>query len=188
MLDGHPDAAPGRFCHALSEAYATGATAGGHDVHVLRLCDLDFPVLQTRNDWEGQAAPTAILHVQSEILWAQHLVFIYPLWLGSMPARLKALFEQTLRPGFAFGQRERIIGLGRLKRRTSRTIVTMGMPAAIYRGFYQAHSLRAFKRNILTFVGIGPNRSTLVGKVEGIDEVRCRAWLRKISALGRGGR
>jgi putative NADPH-quinone reductase len=29
-------------------------------------------------------------------------VILFQLWLGSLPAALKALFEQTFRPGFAF--------------------------------------------------------------------------------------
>lgn len=184
VLDGHPDASPGRFCHALADAYAAGATAAAHDVRRLRLCDLEFPDLTRRDDWETAAAPAAIRGVQADILWAQHLVIIYPLWLGFMPARLKALFEQTFRPGFAFGQRERTIGVGKLKGRTARIIVTMGMPAAIYRGFYFSHALTALRRNILSFVGIGPTRSNIVGNVEGISDIQCERWLDKVSALG----
>ncbi|MBU2383870.1 MAG: NAD(P)H-dependent oxidoreductase [Alphaproteobacteria bacterium] len=184
VLDGHPDPGPERFCHALADAYAAGATAAAHDVRRLRLCDLEFPDLTRRDDWEGAPAPAAIQGVQADILWAQHLVIIYPLWLGFMPARLKALFEQTFRPGFAFGQRERTIGVGRLKGRTARIIVTMGMPAAFYRGFYFAHALTALRRNILSFVGIGPTRSNIVGNAEGISDLQCERWLDKVSALG----
>lgn len=184
ILDGHPDGNPARFCHALAESYAAGATGAGHEVRRVRLCDLDFPDLTRRDDWQTPSTPAAVVAVQQDITWAQHLVIIYPLWLGSMPARLKALFEQAFRPGYAFGQGERSIGDGRLKGRTARVIVTMGMPASIYRGFYLSHSLKALKRNILAFVGIGPTRATLVGNVEGIDEGRLRRWLGEVSALG----
>ena len=184
IVDGHPDADRARFCHALADAYASGAEAAGHEVRRVRLCDLEFPDLARRDDWETALAPPAILGVQQDIAWAQHLVILYPLWLGCMPARLKALFEQTFRPGFAFGQRERSIGDGRLKGRSARVIVTMGMPAAIYRGFYFSHSLKALKRNILSFVGIGPTRSSIVGNVEGLDETRLKGWLDKVSDLG----
>jgi len=184
IIDGHPDPGKGRFCHALADAYASGARSAGHEVRRRDLCTLDFPELTKRDDWETAPAPEVIVGVQEDIAWAQHLVILYPLWLGSMPARLKALFEQTFRPGFAFGQRERTIGGGRLKGRTARVIVTMGMPALIFRGFYQAHSLKALKRNILAFVGIGPTHCNIVGNVEGIDEVQCRQWLDKVSALG----
>jgi len=185
IIDGHPDPDPKRFCHALADAYASGAEAGGHEVRRVDLSALEFPDLTRRDDWEVSPAPASIVRVQDDILWARRLVIIYPLWLGFMPARLKALFEQTLRPGFALGQRERTIGVGRLKGRTARVIVTMGMPAAVYRGFYFEHSLTALKRNILAFVGIGPTRSTIVGGVEGMSESRRLAWLDKVSALGR---
>lgn len=184
VLDGHPDGNPARFCHALADAYAAGATGAGHEVRRVRLCDLNFPDLKRRDDWQAAAAPPAVAAVQQDITWAQHIVILYPLWLGSMPARLKALFEQAFRPGFAFGQGERTIGDGRLKGRTARIIVTMGMPAAVYRGFYRSHSLKALKRNILAFVGIGPTRSSLIGNVEGIDDVRLKRWLDAVAALG----
>lgn len=188
ILDGHPDANPARFCHALADAYASGAIAGGHEVRRIRLCDLDFPTLTRRADWEGSVAPDAVATVQADITWAGHIVILYPLWLGSMPARLKALFEQTFRPGYAFGQGERSIGDGRLKGRSARIIVTMGMPAAFFRGFYLSHSLEAFRRNILAFVGIGPARSSLVGNVEGLDDAALRRWLDRVAGLGRQAR
>lgn len=110
IIDGHPDPDPKRFCHALADAYASGAATVGREVRRVDLSALEFPDLTRRDDWETAPAPASIVGVQDDILWAQHLVIIYPLWLGFMPARLKALFEQALRPGFALGQRERTIG------------------------------------------------------------------------------
>jgi putative NADPH-quinone reductase len=60
----------------------------------------------------------------------------FPLWLASMPALLKGFFEQALRPGFALGPTEP----GRmwkklLKGRSARIVVTMGMPALVYRWY-----------------------------------------------------
>src|SRR5690606_3283821 len=96
IIDGHPDAAPGRFVHALATAYARGAAP--HAVRTLRIADLDFPVLRDPRDWQKQAPPPAIRAVQEQVRWADHLVILYPLWLGDVPALLKAFLEQTLRP------------------------------------------------------------------------------------------
>lgn len=46
--------------------------------------------------------PSDLAPVQADILWAGHLVFFLPLWLGDMPALLKAFLEQVARPGLAF--------------------------------------------------------------------------------------
>ena len=68
--------------------------------------------------------------------------------------------------------------------RSARIVVTMGMPAAIYRFVYRAHSLRALERNILGFVGIAPIRETLIGMVEDTDGSARTKWLARLHALG----
>jgi putative NADPH-quinone reductase len=117
--------------------------------------------------------------------WAEHIVIFFPLWLGDMPAVLKAFFEQALRPGFAIGKATP----GRmwkrlLSGRSARLVVTMGMPAFFYRLYYRAHSLKSLKRNILEFCGISPVRTTIIGMIEGANRAR-QGWLAKISILGR---
>lgn len=185
VLDGHPDPEPERYGHALAEAYARGARGAGHEVRCTQLAAMEFPALSSRADWEGAAPPAAARALQDEMAWAEHLVLIYPLWLGGMPARLKALLEQTFRPAFAFGGKAAAPGAGRLKGRSARIIVTMGMPAPVFRIFYLGHSLAALRRSILGLVGFGPIRDTVLG---GIEIRRDReAVLRRIETLGARG-
>lgn len=182
VLDGHPDPDPARFGHALADAYARGALDAGHEVRRLQLSAMDFPTLAGRADWEDAAPPAGVRAVQDDIAWAEHLVLIYPLWLGGMPARLKALLEQTFRPAFAFGGKAAAPGGGRLRGRSARIIVTMGMPAPVFRVFYLGHSLAALRRSILALVGFGPIRDTVLG---GIEIRRDReAILRRMEKLG----
>lgn len=186
LIDGHPDPDPARFGHAVAEAYATGARQGGHEVRSIRLADLTFPVLRSRRDWEQEAPPPTVASVQADLQWARHLVIVHPLWLGAEPALLKALLEQVFRPGFAFPAGESTLQGGLLKGRSARIIVTMGMPALVYRTFYLSHSLKSLKRNILAFVGIGPTRETLIGNIEGIGPDGRRDWLDRIRRFGAG--
>lgn len=135
---------------------------------------------------KGHPPPPAVATVQAAITRADHLVVIYPLWLGSMPAALKAMFEQTLRSGFALDMGERGKWPGKLTGKSARIIVTMGMPAAVYRWFFRAHSLRSLERNILRFAGLSPVRSTIIGNVEASAAER-EEWLRKIREMGTKG-
>lgn len=187
IIDGHPDPSGDRFLHALAAAYRDAAQGAGHEVRTLAIAKLDFPWLRSAQDFEKGAPPAAIASAQRTIEWASHLVVLYPLWLGAMPSLTKAFFEQSLRPGFAFGPASgRGLPKPKLKGRSARVVVTMGMPSLFYRWFYRAHSLKSFERNILHFCGIRPVRATVVGMVES-KAARARA-LRDMKALGAAAR
>jgi putative NADPH-quinone reductase len=186
VLNGHPDGRPERFAQGLADAYAEGAREAEMEVEILKLADLDLPPLKSRDEWEKGAAPPGVASLQAAITKADHLVIIYPLWLGSMPAALKAMFEQTFRPGFAMDTGERSLWPGKLRGKSARIIVTMGMPAMIFRWFFLAHSLKSLERNILRFAGFAPVQSTIIGSVESSVADRLN-WLSKIRAMGAQG-
>ena len=102
IIDGHPDSGEERYVHALARAYRQGAESAGHEVRTIVVGALDFPMLRTSEEFRSQAPPAVIHECQQNLAWADHWLILYPLWLGSMPAALKAFFEQALRPGFAF--------------------------------------------------------------------------------------
>ena len=171
LIQGHPTSGGGHFCHALAEAYAEGAFAGGHQVRLITVADRDFPLLRSKADWDGAPPPSAIAEAQRTIEWAEHLVIIYPLWLGGMPALLKGFLEQALRPAFMTDGREGASWKSALKGRSSRIVITMGMPTFVYRWYFGAHSLKSLKRSILSLIGMGPNRHTLIGLIEPSTDV-----------------
>ncbi|WP_314733644.1 NAD(P)H-dependent oxidoreductase [Variovorax sp. CY25R-8] len=189
LLQGHPDASAPHFGHSLAQAYAQGARAAGHEVRVIHVAELDFPLLGSKTSWDTEAVPVALQPAQEAILRAGHIVLFFPLWLGGMPAVTRAFLEQVLRPGFALGRpSEGGIGAKLLRGRSARIVVTMGMPALVYRWYFRAHSLKALERNILGFVGIAPVHETLVGQVESMSDVQREQWLRRFIVLGREGR
>ncbi len=188
IIQGHPDPEGGHYCHAVADAYRKGAVSAGHEVTMIVPAHLDVPLLSSKADWEHAEAPHFVEAVQQSIWHAEHLVIIYPLWLGTMPALLKAFLEQVLRPGFAFEKgRPGKLWKKRLSGRSARVIVTMGMPAFFFRWFYFAHGLRSLERNILSFCGFGPVRDCIIGMVEDPSDRRRRDWLKKIERLGTAG-
>ncbi len=185
LLQGHPDPATGHFGDALAAAYADGARRAGHEVRMVDVAQLDFPLLRSKAEWESGPLPPALKPVQEDIAWARHLVLFFPLWLGGMPALMRGFLEQVARPGFALGKSDsRGMPAKLLTGRSARVVVTMGMPALVYRWYFRAHSLKALERNILGFVGIAPIHETLIGMVEGMDDDHRAKWLEKLRALG----
>lgn len=187
IIQGHPDPEGGRLCHALAGAYAKAAEAAGHQVRRIDVAQLGIPFLRSQREFETGETPLDLQTAQAAIGWAEHVVIVFPLWLGTMPALLKAFLEQVLRPGFAFAYRPR----GRIETllggRSARIVVTMGMPAWIYRWFYLAHGVRCLERNILRFVGMAPVRKTLFGTVGGVSAATRQGWFEVMAGLGRRG-
>jgi putative NADPH-quinone reductase len=185
VLNGHPDPQARGLCPALCDAYAQGAQEGGHTLRRLDVARLDFGFLHSQAEFEKGSAPAAIAAAQADLLWANHLVLVYPMWLGDMPAIMKAFFEQTLRPGFAFTNRPSGFPIRHLTGRSARIIVTMGMPTTVYRWFFFAHGLRNLKRNILGFTGFSPVRETLIGSVGTSARTVIERRLAEVRDLGR---
>ena len=185
IIQGHPDSTARHFCHALADEYAKGAEDGGHDVMCINVAALDFPLLRTQQDFEKGKPPEAVKLAQDALNWADHLVMIYPLWLGSMPALLKGFLEQLLRPGFAF-EYQKSGGMAKklLTGKSARIVVTMGMPALVYRWIFFAHSLKSLTRNTLRLCGIGPVKSTLIGSIDRLTERQRNDWLDEMRGLG----
>ena len=185
LILGHPDPSAERFGHALAACYAEAAQAAGHEIRRIVVAEIDFPLLRSKHDWENGDVPASLRAAQQEILWAGHLVFFFPLWLGGLPAKLKGFFEQAFRYGFALsapGQKMR----GLLKGRSVRMIVTMGMPALFFRCVFGAYGVRAVERGMLRISGFRPVRSLFIGGVGGPRDFG--QWVRKVEALGAAAR
>lgn len=185
ILNGHPDPAQKGLCHALADAYAAGAVEGGHEMRRLDIATLDFSFVRSQAEFEHGGVPADIESAQASIKWASHVVVIFPLWLGDVPAVLKAFLEQTLRPGFAYAYKPSGFPEAFLKGRSARVVVTMGMPAFVYRWYFRAHGLKNLKRNILRFVGFSPVRDTMLGGVGTRRKEQISRWFDDMKALGR---
>ena len=92
-----------------------------------------------------------------------------------------------MRPGIAFAYPKRGFPERLLAGRSARIVVTMGMPAFMYRWYFGGHGLRGLERSILRFAGIKPVRETLIGMIGDIGEARLQRWLDRMRDYGRRG-
>jgi putative NADPH-quinone reductase len=184
IIQGHPDPEPARLCRALADAYAEGAAAAGHAVERLDLARLELPFLRSQAAFEHAPAPPGLQPAQAALRAAEHVVLIFPLWLGGMPAMVKAFLEQTMRPGTAFAYRPGRMPEKLMTGRSVRLVVTMGMPVLVFRWWYRGHGLKALTHGILAFVGFGPIRATLLGRVGEVGGATRQGWLARMRRLG----
>lgn len=186
LINGHPDHESFNF--ALAAAYKTGATAAGFDVRELIIRDLKFsPDLSYGYRLRCELEPD-LLRAQEWIKWADHLVWVYPVWWAGLPALLKGFLDRVFLPGFAFKKRENSVWWDKLLTgKSARIISTMDQPPWYYWLIYRAPSHRAMKHCTLEFCGISPVRITSFGPLRLSKPATREQWLKKAGQLGAQG-
>ncbi|MEM6801700.1 MAG: NAD(P)H-dependent oxidoreductase [Bacteroidota bacterium] len=183
IVNGHPDQES--FNYALSAAYQKGLAQTDAELQLINIAELNFnPNLQfgyrKRTELEAD-----LLQAQEKLLWADHIVWIYPVWWGSVPAIMKGFLDRVLLPGFAFKKREGSVWWDNFfTGKTARIICTLDQPSWYYRLFNRAPSHFAMKKLTLNFIGVKSIKITSIGPLRLSKEEFREKWLRKIEKLG----
>ena len=183
IIYGHPDKESFNF--ALADAYKKGALQSGAEVKEIIVRDLEFNNnLQFGYRKRTELEPD-LVSAQENILWAEHLVWVYPVWWGSMPAILKGFIDRVFLPGFAFQKRENSVWWDKLlKGKSARIISTLDQPFWYYWLVYRQPSFNAMKKLTLHFCGIKPVKTTSIGPVHPSRKSFRENWITKMEKLG----
>lgn len=183
VILGHP--AERSLCRALAEAYVKGAVEAAHEVQFLALGSLTFDPILHEGYARIQDLEPDLVSAQAAITWAQHLVFVYPTWWGTMPALLKGFIDRIFLPGFAFKYRQGSVFWDRLLAgRSAHLLVTMDSPPWYYRWVVHRPGHNQMKRAILEFSGIKPVAISNFGPVKSADLQRREKWLEQATQFG----
>lgn len=183
LLIGHPDKSS--FNAALADAYQKGVETKGAEVKRIFISDLDFGKPYISN-YQEKLTSVDLQKVQQLILWADHMVFIYPTWWYLPPALVKSFMEHVLQPGFAFKYKEnpyRVMWDSYLKGKTASLISTMDAPPVYYRIIVGNPGGKAMKSS-LEFCGIKLKKQTYYGSIKVSKPIQRAKWLQKTEQLG----
>ncbi|MEM0992903.1 MAG: NAD(P)H-dependent oxidoreductase [Bacteroidota bacterium] len=183
IIVGHPD--PESFNFALADAYKKGAASSGAEVRTLIIKELSFnPNLQFGYRKRTELEPDLVA-AQDTLKWADHLVWVYPVWWGSVPAIMKGFIDRVLLPGFAFKKREGSVWWDKyFTGKTARLICTMDQPDWYYRLFNRAPSHHAMKKLTMNFIGVRSVKITSIGPIRLSKASFRENWLQKVEKLG----
>lgn len=184
IIQGHPNKQS--FCHSLAEAYVKGSKEL-NEVELISLSDLKFdPILRFGFQKEQSLEPD-LIEMQKKILWAEHIVWIYPLWWGAQPALLKGFIDRTLLAGFAFKYVKGGLGIPEklLKGRTSEIILTMDTPFWFYKWIKGAPGIKIMKDGILGFCGIKLKNVKYIGPLHGSKPEKRHYWISQVEYLAK---
>lgn len=158
LIYAHPE--PRSLNGALKDFAIAHLTGAGHDVQVSDLYQMRWKAALDPDDAPGYASdkpfnpateshrvfvagtqPADIETEQAKLLWADAVIFQFPLWWFSMPAILKGWIDRVYAHGFAYGVGEHSeshwgdrYGEGSMAGKRAMLVVTMGGWESHYSG------------------------------------------------------
>ncbi|MGE6397346.1 NAD(P)H-dependent oxidoreductase [Chryseobacterium scophthalmum] len=183
LINGHPNNESFNF--VLAEAYKKGAINSGAEIKEIIIRDLDFnPNLKFGYKKRIDLEPD-LIKAWEIIQWANHLVWIHPVWWGGLPAITKGFIDRLFLPGLAFKYRENSVWWDKLLTgKTAHIITTLDQPSWYYRIFYGRPSVNQLKKSTLEFCGIKPVKVTYIGIIKNSKDEQRKKWIEKVYSLG----
>lgn len=182
LILGHPN--PDSFNAALAQAYADAAQRSGRELRRLNLHELTFDPILHGAYRAQQALEPDLQRAQADILWAEEIVWVYPVWWGGLPALLKGFLDRTLLPGFAYRFHKGHRSWDRLlKGRTTRIVVTLDTPGWYDRLVYGRPAWRQMKSTVLQFCGMKLLSTTTCAPIATSTPAQRDRWLNEVRRL-----
>jgi len=183
IINGHPN--KDAFNYGIAKAYKEAAEQSTAEVREIVIADLAFDPNLSHGYQKRSPLEPDLLKAWEEILWAEHLVWIHPVWWGGLPAIMKGFIDRLFLPGFAFQYRENSVRWDKLlKGKTARIITTLDQPAWYYRFVYGRPSVNQLKESTLKFCGISPVRVSYLTMIRNSTEEQRKQKLQKVQQLG----
>ena len=184
IINGHPNKESLSF--AFAKAYNKGAINSGAEVKEIIIADLNFnPNLQFGYQKRTELEPD-LLDAWEKIKWADHLVWIHPVWWGGLPAMMKGFIDRLFLPGFAFQYKENSILWDKLlKGKTAHIITTLDQPSWYYWLIYGRPSVNQLKKSTLEFCGINPVKVSYFGIIKNSKDTTRQKWISAVEKLGK---
>lgn len=184
IINGHPN--KDSFNFGVTEAYRLGASEAGAEVREIVIRDLNFnPNLQFGYQKRMELEPD-LIKAWEIIQWADHLVWVHPVWWGGFPAIMKGFIDRLFLPGMAYKYRENSVWWDKLlKGKTAHIITTLDQPGWYYRLFFGRPSVNQLRKSILEYCGVKPVKVTYVGIIRNSKDEQRAQWLRKVKELGK---
>lgn len=183
IINGHPNKESFNF--GVAEAYKKGALEAGAEIKEITIAELKFnPNLQFGYQKRMELEPD-LLEAWEIIQWADHLVWIHPVWWGGLPALMKGFIDRLFLPGLAYKYRENSLWWDKLlKGKTAHIITTIDQPGWYYWLMYGRPSVNQLKISTLEFCGVKPVKVTYLGIIRDSKDEQREKWLSKVKALG----
>ena len=179
VINGHPDKES--YCQAIFQTIVESIDSKRHELEVINLNEEEFDPVLRYGYRQRMEDDLFILRSQELIQWADHLIFVYPIWWSSMPSLLKGWIYRVFTPGIAYSANNRgsfILNYLRgkqfkklLKGKTASIYATSMAPTWWYKVFSgpinipDSYGISVLKNAVLNHCGIKTKRVSILGEL-----------------------
>jgi NAD(P)H dehydrogenase (quinone) len=187
VVIGHP--VPESLGHQLARSYAEAAEAAGGEVRIRDLAEAQPASPSSREllrvvDGDLSLLEPAVSEDIADLLWAEHLVIVFPQWWGTYPAVLKAWIDRTFLSGIAFRYGAGMRWEKLLSGRSARLVMTADTPGFYNRLVYRDAAITALRAATLGYCGIKTIGVSRFDPVKGSTLERRHQWIARMARLG----
>ena len=180
LLNANP--VPTSFSYACSNAYQSAAEQAGAEIVRLNIEEMNFDPTLHKGYEEIQELEPDLIKFQNIIRQVDHLVFVYPNWWNTMPAKMKGLFDRAFLPKFAFSfEDDKFKPL--LTKKSARIINIVGSAHPFVLWCTIGSYTNELSRGILRSCGVKPVTTTSFGPTRNSTDETRQKWIDKVRMM-----
>lgn len=184
VINGHLN--KDSLCFGLVDAYVKGVRQSGAEVREITVAKMSFNANLQYGYQKRMELELDLVKAIDDIKWADHLVWVHPVWWGGLPALVKGFIDRIFLPGIMYQYRENSMLWDKLlKGKTAHIITTLDQPGWYYRLMYGRPSVNQLKKSTLQFCGVSPVKVTYIGIVRNSKEEQRLKWIARVEQLGK---
>lgn len=161
------------------QTYIEEAKKLGHDVRVVNLYDLNIDYVRANGDEIDYSITPELKQAQNNILWADQLVFVYPIWWLGIPALMKSFIEKVFQENVVSDMGE----MGPkplLKGKTAVIMQSYSMPYFAMRYLYGDIPMKWWKIALTNWCGPKIVKRFDFDLIDNVSEKKKEKWIKEI--------
>lgn len=169
--------------HSLKEPYVQTyieeAKACGHEVRLVNVSDLNVDYLRANGDEFDYSMTDELKQAQDNLLWADQLVFVYPIWWLFIPPMLMSFINKVFAQGVAAEMSE--MGPKPLmKNKTAVIMQSYDMPAWCMKILYLDVPMKWWSVVLTQWCGPKIVKRFDLDMISSISEKKKQKWIKEI--------
>ena len=166
----------------LIKAYRMGAEGAGAHIKEITIIDLIFNPNKQFNNRVGEMEPD-LKRALEAINWASHVVLFCPVYLSSIPTKIKGFFDRLFMPDQVFHAPSQSVS-NNFSGKSIRIVSILDQETFEYWKQDKKVTYLSIKRNVFENCRFHPVHTNTIGQLYSLENEYSKKWLRKLEVFG----